>query len=85
MALYLARLCWNQDGWSRPSGVAQNAEGEAKGSKPTFASINGYGHEEWLFRPEHTLDSWRYGFLQASLKAPRSLYGKELGEGQVSG
>jgi hypothetical protein len=71
-------VCWNQDGWSHPSGAAPLAEGAAKGSKATFASENRYGHEEWLFRPEHTIDGWRYGFLQPSLKASKSLYGKEL-------
>ena len=49
MSLYLARVCWNTNGWSRPSGVAANAEGEAKGSTPTFVSEHGYGHEEWLY------------------------------------
>jgi hypothetical protein len=40
--------------------------------------LHGYGHEEWLFRPEHEIDGFRHGFLQPSLKAPESLYGKEL-------
>jgi hypothetical protein len=58
--------------------VAALAEGEAKGSKPTFVSEHGYGNEEWLFRPEHMIDGWRYGFLQPALKAQKSLYGKAL-------
>jgi hypothetical protein len=78
MSLHLTRLCWNQDGWSRPSGVAQLAEGDAKGSKPTFVSEHGFGHEEWLFQPEHIIGGWRYGFLQPSLNAKKSLYGMEL-------
>src|SRR5262245_35440805 len=31
MKRYLARLCWNEHGWSRPSGVSHLAEGEAVG------------------------------------------------------
>jgi hypothetical protein len=69
MQTYLSRVCWNTDGWSRPSGVAHLAEGSVHGSSHTFVSDTRYGHEEWLFRPEHTLDGWRYGFLQPALKS----------------
>lgn len=66
MNLKLTRLSWNRDGWSRPSAVGKFAEGPVRGSKPTFVSKNNYGIEEWLFRVEHELDGWRYGFLMPS-------------------
>lgn len=78
MKLHIARLCWNEHGWSRPSGVAALSEGPAKGNQETFVSETGYGHEEWLFRPEHELDRYRYGFLQPSLKAGAHRYGEVL-------
>jgi hypothetical protein len=79
MSVHRARLCWNENGWTRPSGVAHLAEGPNRGSEHTFASEHHYGHEEWLFRPEHTINGWRYGFLQPSLsKQARNLYGEEI-------
>lgn len=72
MTTFLTRLCWNDNGWTCPAGKARLAEGEIRGSAPTFASLNGYGHEEWLFRPEHQLAQenglWQYAFLQQALK-----------------
>ncbi len=59
MTDYAARLCWNTNGWRAPSGEAARSEGSG-----TYAAVNGFGHEEWLFRNEWLLDGWRYSFLQ---------------------
>ncbi len=55
---YLTRICFNSEGWTRPTGEAAIWE------KNSFCSANGYGHEEWLFRSDWQLDGWQYGFLQ---------------------
>lgn len=72
MTMFLTRLCWNDNGWTRPSGVASRAEGPIRGSGPTFVSEHKYGHEEWLFRPEYRLSDaggiWQYGFVQQALE-----------------
>ena len=51
------RICWNTNGWEKPSGTAH----ESKGS---FAASNGFGFEEWLFNNEWCLDGHKYAFLQ---------------------
>lgn len=56
---YLARICFNQSGWTRPDGSAVGMESDA-----TFYGQHGHGHEEWLFRSEWQIDGWQYGFLQ---------------------
>jgi len=52
------RICANQEGWKRPDGLDKS---ESAGS---YVSINGFGHEEWLFNFTQTIDSVKYGFLQ---------------------
>ena len=78
MSLFLTRISWNQNGWTRPQGLGPLAEGPARGSGKTFVSEHGYGHEEWLFRPEHRIDGWQYGFLQPALKVERGRWGEIL-------
>lgn len=70
---HLARLCWNTNGWTRPAGVAPAAEGQ--GGNETFVTAHGYGHEEWLFHPEHRIDGRQFGFLQPSLHAAEERLG----------
>jgi len=55
MAKKYARICWNTHGWRRPSGDATFLETES------YVSQHGFGHEEWLFNFEWTLDSRRFG------------------------
>lgn len=56
----VARLCWNDLGWEKPSGL----EGKSENTDHTFES-KGYGHEEWLFNFDHGIDGYQYGFVQA--------------------
>lgn len=55
----LARICWNSNEWRRPSGI--NGKSEDPNS---YECQNGFGHEEWLFREDWTIDGWHYGFIQ---------------------
>lgn len=55
---FIARLCWNSSGWIRATGEAAELE------NGTFASENGFGHEEWIFNFAWLLDGWKYSFLQ---------------------
>ncbi|MCK4621393.1 MAG: hypothetical protein KAT62_04165 [Desulfuromonadales bacterium] len=57
----LARICWNTNSWTKPSGP----EGKSK-NKKAYEEIVGYGHEEWLFDLEKIIDGYHYGFLQAA-------------------
>jgi hypothetical protein len=54
---YVARVVYSRNGWQRPSGAADEAV-------DSYASSNGFGHEEWLFRQEWIVGGWRYSFLQ---------------------
>lgn len=67
----IARICWNTEGWSRPSGSAKQTEGEG-----TYARAHGFGHEEWLFRMDWQLESWHYAFLEPVRRAKGSLEGE---------
>lgn len=56
----IARLCWNTNGWRRPSGK----EGKSK-SKESYERDKGFGHEEWLLDDSKNLpDGYHYGFLE---------------------
>jgi len=66
------RICWNTKGWSRPSGDARNAE------TGSFVRENGFGHEEWLFNYEWTLNGYRFGFLQPVNRGRRKLEGSTI-------
>lgn len=54
-----ARITYNSEGWLRPTGSAE--KNEARGS---YSTENGFGHEEWLFRPDWPIGGWRYAFIQ---------------------
>ena len=53
----LCRICWNTNGWRRPSGTI-------KENKNSLAARLGFGLEEWLFNYEWLIDGHKYGFLQ---------------------
>lgn len=55
----ITRIAFNSDGWRRPTGEAAEIEGGQ-----TYTVLNGFGHEDWLFRNEWIIDGWRYAFLQ---------------------
>ena len=66
----IARLCWNDHQWSRPSGD----HGKSLSTGQAFEKDKGYGYEEWLFDLDKQLDGYHYGFIQAFNKGNH--YGK---------
>lgn len=72
MNAYVARLCWNGDGWKYPTGESAKAEHD------TYATTMGYGHEEWLFNLEWVLDGWKYGFLQPVNRSYAKMKGQTI-------
>lgn len=56
----IARICYNEFGWTRPSG--RSGKGSMKNS---YEYQNSFGHEEWLFDKTRILNGYHYGFLQA--------------------
>jgi len=55
----IARICWNTEGWRKPSG----ARGKSKNQK-SYEHRVGYGHEEWLLDTTKLIDGWHYAYLQ---------------------
>lgn len=56
----IARICWNTQGWTKPSGV----EGKSR-NKKAYESFTGYGHEEWLLDTDKLINGYHYAYLQA--------------------
>lgn len=56
----VARICWNTQHWQKPSGK----KGKSK-NKKAYENLVGYGHEEWLFDSEKTINGFHYSHLQA--------------------
>lgn len=69
----LARISYNSGEWKRPTGDARKYE-----SPETYNARNGFGHEDWLFRSEWTIDGWRYAFIQGMNKPRRKYLGQPL-------
>ena len=65
------RICWNTNGWQKPSNDAAFIE-----SSKSYVAQNQFGHEEWLFNYEWIIDDFRYGFLQTI----RKFYDKYVGD-----
>jgi hypothetical protein len=55
----IARICWNTDGWRKPSGPL----GKSKHAK-AYERRARFGHEEWLLDTMKLIDGWHYGYLQ---------------------
>lgn len=55
----VARICWNDLNWKRPSGM----EGKST-TKKIHTTEYGYGHEEWLFDFDKIIDGYHFGFLE---------------------
>ena len=55
----IARICWNTNGWMRPSG--KDGKSSSDGS---YENDLGFGHEEWLLDRSRIVDGYHYGFLQ---------------------
>lgn len=64
----IARICWNSEGWLKPSGKTGKSKSEG-----LYEYHLGYGHEEWLFDTTKLIDEWHYAFLQP-INANRSKY-----------
>lgn len=67
----IARICWNDYGWQRPSG----REGKSS-HKKSYEYKVGYGHEEWLLDIEKLIDGYHYGYLQSVADAWEKYQGK---------
>ena len=52
------RICWNTNGWQKPSGDAPKLETQS------YVQTNGFGHEEWLFNFGRTTGKYKYSFIQ---------------------
>ena len=55
----VARICWNQYDWKRPSGT----EGKSCGVD-AYENLYGFGHEEWLLDDSKIIDGYHYAFLE---------------------
>ncbi len=55
----ISKICWNNRGWQKPSGL----EGKSN-DKNSYERQHGYGHEEWLFDFDKTIDGYHYAYLQ---------------------
>jgi hypothetical protein len=71
---YLSRICFNSQGWRRPTGEAWLLE---LGKPHSFSRRFRYGHEEWLFRFDWQVDGWQYGFLQGVNNSRSKVAGME--------
>lgn len=72
MKTYCARICWNSQGWTFPTGEAKTLE---KGSYVTRA---GFGHEEWLFNFAWLIGDHHYAFLQPIDNSIKKVTGQVL-------
>lgn len=65
---WIARICWNDQGWRKPSGRSGKSD-----NKDTYEYKTGFGHEEWLFDTSKVVNGYHYGFLQP-IQAHREKY-----------
>lgn len=65
----MCRICWNTNGWRKPSGAVREGN--------SFAGRHGFGIEEWLFNYEWCIDGFKYGYLTPVSKY-RSKYESEV-------
>jgi hypothetical protein len=70
-ASHYARICWNNEGWRRPAGVAKDGPN-------TFFGKYRFGFEEWLFDTSAEFDGWQYGFLQPVNRGYHGKIGQHL-------
>ena len=70
---FISRISYNSRGWQGPTGEASKLE-----HKDSFNRLFGFGFEDWLFRGDWELDSWRYAFIQGVNKQGRKYEGTPL-------
>lgn len=68
----ISRICWNTNGWVKPSG--RNGKTDAD----SFEFINGFGHEEWLFDMDKIINGYHYAFLQPVSFSRNNLLDKKI-------
>ena len=69
----VARITWNDAGWTRPTGPRGKS-----GSGTTYEKLVGYGHEEWLFDLKRILKGMHYGFVEGVARCRESLKGQPV-------
>lgn len=69
----ITRICWNEYGWQKPSGIV----GKSK-NKKSFECKTRYGHEEWLLDTEKIVKGFHYAFLQSIGKHHKKYNGEIL-------
>ncbi|WP_298156178.1 hypothetical protein [Flavobacterium sp.] len=67
-----ARICWNNLGWTEPSGR------DGKSLSDSFESTTGFANDEWLFDLDSTLDGYCYARLEPIHKSRKKLKGKQI-------
>lgn len=55
----IAKICWNLNGWIKPSGRT----GKSK-SDGSYEKEKGFGHEEWLFDFDKIVNGYHYAAIQ---------------------
>ena len=70
---HIARLTWNENVWSKPSGPKKKHE-----SEDNFTSQYGYGHEEWLFSHRFIFENYSYGFIEGAFRKKESDHGRSF-------
>ena len=69
---YTARICWNSNSWTFPSGEASHLE------KGSYVVDSGFGHEEWLFNFAWNIQEFHYAFLQPVNKSFANVAGETI-------
>jgi hypothetical protein len=69
--IHIARVVWNTSGWRFPTG-GHAERARRSGRRPTdYASIHGFGHEEWNFKLEDEFEGHIYGHVKYDAKVRR--------------
>ncbi|MCX7131060.1 HNH endonuclease [Aeromonas sp.] len=68
----LARVCWNTNNWSKPSG----SDGKSTGK--SFEKDYSYGFEEWLNSDGYLIDGYKYGYLQGVSRGEKTYPGQKI-------
>ncbi|QQS36933.1 MAG: hypothetical protein IPM56_02975 [Ignavibacteriales bacterium] len=68
----IARICWNKNGWVKPSGR------EGKSKTESHERDYGFGYEEWLLDRSKYYKGYCYGFLQPIFRYRKKYIGKRL-------
>lgn len=67
----MCRICWNTDGWRKPSGAVRE-------TRESFAAKHGFGMEEWFFNYEWCIDGYKFGYLTPIFNSRSTYEGKTV-------